>query len=751
MSNARTFMGCTRLLLSIGLTLGLTLAGQAREQALPAAASFDPGLELRNTGGPDAFGYTFVNSLHAGGPAFEWVEISQVGQAWSMSLDDFEGPLPLGFSFPFYGGSQSQCFVGSNGYLTFGQGHTVWVSTPIPSSSLPNHMIAPFFDDFDLPRGGTVYTWADSENQRFIAQWDGAMSFGSGGPHTFQLRLYATGMVDVAYLDLDESDLSFASVGIENGTGSIGLQYHYQGSGAAMADSVQIRFLPPPSCEPVDCAGQPETEPNEGWNDNNASYEVIRCGESWCGTIQDDGQNADSDWYRYTHFGGDVLFEIEVADFDPELRLVELQPGGDVLAVADAYPRCFGERLSIPALSQGSYFLVVSHAGDEAVPDPQTYLLTLSCSGDPCAGHEALVCEGRPELEPNEGWNDGNASHDELVFGETICGSTWANAGQRDLDWFRVMLDGPSRLRVELLTDAFDAAIYLTDFDPAGQVLQSVDRSPACHPELLESDWLPAGEYFVVVGHNALDGVPEPQAWALTATLEVPAAPLCEALVEAGQLDHAYETTRPAPGTAHWDGSGCAAGAVGLGRDEVHRLVLAQDTDLSIELLAEGEADEVLLLTTLCEEPGAGCLAAVNELGPGPEGERLELSGLPAGEYLIVADFARPGESAAYSLIVRDLNSRVETLRAADFALAGAHPNPFNPGTTIRWRQGALAAARLSVHNLLGEQVDQLELGLRGPGEQQVHWDASRLGSGVYIYTLSSGPHHASGKVLLLK
>jgi len=55
------------------------------------------------------------------------------------------------------------------------------------------------------------------------------------------------------------------------------------------------------------------------------------------------------------------------------------------------------------------------------------------------------------------------------------------------------------------------------------------------------------------------------------------------------------------------------------------------------------------------------------------------------------------------------------------------------------------------VHNLLGERVAELDLGFRGPGGQTFRWDASALGSGIYLCTLRSGPDAATVKVLLLK
>jgi len=233
--------------------------------------------------------------------------------------------------------------------------------------------------------------------------------------------------------------------------------------------------------------------------------------------------------------------------------------------------------------------------------------------------------------------------------------------------------------------------------------------------------------------------------------MNVPAEGMCDNYHEAGDLVDYFEISRPAPGYAHHSGQGCPGGLATPGRDEVHRLVLTQPADVRISMHGEGDADEAILLVGDCANPAASCGAAVDELGPGPEGEALEALGLPAGDYFIVADFAGYGETHPYTLAVLDLDSGVDPTRPLVFELKGAFPNPFNPSTTIRWIQPELLPAQLVVHNLLGERVASIDLGFRGPGGQTIRWDASGLGSGVYLATLRSGPHLATTKVLLLK
>ena len=79
-------------------------------------------------GGPDEFGYSWIDSNEPGGPTFDWTDISGVGT--EVPLDDDQGAtVPLPFNFEFYGEDQTEVTIGSNGYLTFG-GEGSALSTP---------------------------------------------------------------------------------------------------------------------------------------------------------------------------------------------------------------------------------------------------------------------------------------------------------------------------------------------------------------------------------------------------------------------------------------------------------------------------------------------------------------------------------------------------------------------------------------------------------------------------------------------
>jgi len=78
------------------------------------------------------------------------------------------------------------------------------------------------------------------------------------------------------------------------------------------------------------------------------------------------------------------------------------------------------------------------------------------------------------------------------------------------------------------------------------------------------------------------------------------------------------------------------------------------------------------------------------------------------------------------------------------FALSQNYPNPFNPVTTIRYDLPQNDYVRLAVYDILGREVALLVNSEVAAGVHAAHFDATNLGSGVYIYRLD-----AAGKSLI--
>ena len=201
-----------------------------------------------DSGGADGVG--------GGAIPFDWVDLSTIGHcevgsgcpcevgsaAGCVEIADdgyVEVALPTSIfsgGFPFYGGHKTAVRVSANGYLTFSGEHLSYGDTQaIPSTSLPNDMIAVYWTDLDPSQRGSIYTLADVANDRWIVEWHEIPLWGQADgvdspTATFQAMLYASGEIRLQYLSTPRSSRegddvrSSPAVGIENVDGSEGEQ-----------------------------------------------------------------------------------------------------------------------------------------------------------------------------------------------------------------------------------------------------------------------------------------------------------------------------------------------------------------------------------------------------------------------------------------------------------------------------------------------------------------------------------------------
>ncbi len=88
---------------------------------------------------------------------------------------------------------------------------------------------------------------------------------------------------------------------------------------------------------------------------------------------------------------------------------------------------------------------------------------------------------------------------------------------------------------------------------------------------------------------------------------------------------------------------------------------------------------------------------------------------------------------------------------ANNFNLEQNYPNPFNPSTTINYTLAERGIVSLKVYDVLGNEVANLVNTTQEAGKYDVKFDASKLSSGLYIYTLNVGNFTSSKKMMLLK
>lgn len=79
------------------------------------------------------------------------------------------------------------------------------------------------------------------------------------------------------------------------------------------------------------------------------------------------------------------------------------------------------------------------------------------------------------------------------------------------------------------------------------------------------------------------------------------------------------------------------------------------------------------------------------------------------------------------------------------------YPNPFNPVTQIRFDIPRSTFVKLTVMNLLGQEVEILTSGQLSAGSYVADWNASEYPSGVYFYRLSAENYTDTKKMILIK
>lgn len=80
-----------------------------------------------------------------------------------------------------------------------------------------------------------------------------------------------------------------------------------------------------------------------------------------------------------------------------------------------------------------------------------------------------------------------------------------------------------------------------------------------------------------------------------------------------------------------------------------------------------------------------------------------------------------------------------------------AYPNPFNPVTTLSYSIKKTGFVQLKIYNFLGQEIITLVNELQSEGKYSVNFDASKLVSGVYIYSLRVNDFMQNKKMTLLK
>ncbi len=124
-------------------------------------------------------------------------------------------------------------------------------------------------------------------------------------------------------------------------------------------------------------------------------------------------------------------------------------------------------------------------------------------------------------------------------------------------------------------------------------------------------------------------------------------------------------------------------------------------------------------------------------------------AGLASGKYSYrLKQIDLTGEFAFSSVVTVE----IDNLTPSVFELRQNYPNPFNPSTSIKFTVASEGLAVLKVYNAIGQEIATLYNAPAKSGQvYEAVFDASKLTSGVYIYTLQQGSNSLTRKMVLMK
>ncbi len=236
---------------------------------------------LNDPSGPDMYGYYCIESRDTGSaytPAYQWIELDPTlagtGTGLNFLDNDTTGSgvfstISLPFSFKFYGQIYTHVTICSNGYIMPGSNGSVeWMNWSIPGPMVPKPIIAPFWDDLLTINGGNVFYQYRPELHALIIEWSRLKNcYNSSSIETFAAWIHdaptdsttsSDNTITFQYKTINNVDAGsyigdylthgeYATVGIGDNTGSIGLQYThsnlYPTSARPLANQTALRFI----------------------------------------------------------------------------------------------------------------------------------------------------------------------------------------------------------------------------------------------------------------------------------------------------------------------------------------------------------------------------------------------------------------------------------------------------------------------------------------------------------------------------
>ena len=215
------------------------------------------GHSLDSQGGPDAFGYRYVDNQGADTATYSWIELR--GDAAATWLDFTDNPddnvtiVPLTFDFPMYGLAYNEIAVSTNGNIQLETVNSAFSNECLPSAIIVGRMICVLWDDLHLdyggydPGGDRTVAYRDF-GDHVVVEWDSVGPvFGENASFKFEAILWADGLIKLQYNQLANMEPQTQTIGLQCGGPGPTLQYVCNSTGHQPVSNLAIWFYPGPT------------------------------------------------------------------------------------------------------------------------------------------------------------------------------------------------------------------------------------------------------------------------------------------------------------------------------------------------------------------------------------------------------------------------------------------------------------------------------------------------------------------------
>ncbi len=725
---------------------------------------------ILDQGGPDEFGYTWIDSDEPGGPIYSWIDIVGIGEQIPITGDDQNlGPFDIGFDFSFYGETFNTFNICSNGWISFTSTSGDYSNDPIPNPSAPENLVAPFWDDLYPPSGGEF--WYYSDGFELVISFINVPHIGSGGPYTFQIRLRQSGAIIFQYQEMLPA-LNSATVGIQNGDGSIGLQIAYNAE--YIHDELAIRIATGPDGFPP------------------VHYNLYRSESS--------PVPVDPDHLITGDIPGDTTGYIDSSNVENGITYyyvmtavwpdsVESPPSNE----ASATP-VLGARMVLDPTSftvTGSHGEIIIETLNIANPGGLDLDFTIVAETD----DRRLLNPGKhdPNMADDKTsilhWEEIDKSN--LPPEETYPPMILDRGGPDEFGYEWIDSDepgGPEYRWVDII-DRGDN-IYLTDDDLAGPFTLGFDFP--FYGDFYSDLWVCSN------GFTAVIEPPDPGSFIYYINQPFPSPPV-PGNVPGAAIAPFWDDLNPDDGGEiyYWAGSDSFIvawidiphfGGTGSYTFEVILTAGGNMTyqyrnmtgELASNTIGIQNADGTIGLQVVYNQPyvhdnlairiQTGWLSAEPSSGTVGSGDDMDV------DIIFDASFVDEGTHTGQLIVTGyDMNHMVEQIiipctfiigptavdgeeiyLPAEFALSQNYPNPFNPATEINFSLPENAHVKIEIFNVLGQRVRTLVDAHMDAGYQSIVWDGTdrsgrSVSSGVYLYRMQAADKTFTRKMLMLK